>query len=85
MARPRGEIHVQTDRCPHRAVPLSRGNNEGDRIRCAYHGVEVGGDGTVLSVPGQPGCPLKGKKAVQTYHAREIADAIFCLVRRRAR
>jgi phenylpropionate dioxygenase-like ring-hydroxylating dioxygenase large terminal subunit len=72
-----GEIHVQVDRCPHRAVPLSRGVNEGDRIRCNYHGVEVGPDGTVLSVPGQPGCPLEGKKAVKTYHAREIAGAIF--------
>src|SRR5262249_30639294 len=49
-----GVIRVQTDRCPHRAVPLSRGINEGDRIRCNYHGVEVGPDGTVLAVPGQP-------------------------------
>ena len=51
-----GEIHVQADRCPHRAVPLSRGINEGYRLRCNYHGVEVGPDGTVLNVPGQPGC-----------------------------
>src|ERR1700761_3742749 len=27
----KGTIHVQADRCPHRAVPLSRGINEGDR------------------------------------------------------
>jgi phenylpropionate dioxygenase-like ring-hydroxylating dioxygenase large terminal subunit len=72
-----GVIHVQSDRCPHRAVPLSRGINEGDRIRCNYHGVEVGPDGTVLAVPGQPGCPLEGKKAVKTYPAQEIAGAIF--------
>ncbi len=72
-----GEVHVQTDRCPHRAVPLSRGTNEGDRLRCIYHGVEVGPDGTVLAVPGQPGCPLEGKRAVKTYPAREIAGAIF--------
>jgi phenylpropionate dioxygenase-like ring-hydroxylating dioxygenase large terminal subunit len=72
-----GTIHVQTDRCPHRAVPLSRGQNEGDRLRCIYHGVEVGPDGTVLAVPGQPGCPLEGKKAVKTYPAREIAGAVF--------
>ena len=73
----KGALHVQTDRCPHRAVPLSRGVNEGDRLRCNYHGVEVGPDGTVLRVPGQPGCPLQGKKAVKTYPAREIAGAIF--------
>lgn len=72
-----GAVHVQTDRCPHRAVPLSRGTNEGDRIRCNYHGVEVGPDGTVLNVPGQPGCPLEGKKAVKTYPVCEVAGAIF--------
>ncbi len=73
----RGAVHVQTDRCPHRSVPLSRGTNQGDRLRCIYHGVEVGPDGTVLAVPGQPGCPLEGKKAVRTYPACEIAGAIF--------
>jgi len=73
----KGVVHVQTDRCPHRAVPLSRGINEGDRLRCNYHGVEVAPDGTVLSVPGQPGCALEGKKAVKTYPSQEIADAIF--------
>jgi len=72
-----GTVHVQTDRCPHRAVPLSRGVNQGDRLRCKYHGVEVGPDGKVLSVPGQPGCPLEGKKAVKTYPCREVADAVF--------
>lgn len=73
----KGVVHVQTDRCPHRAVPLSRGINEGDRLRCNYHGVEVGPDGTVLAVPGQPGCPLEGKKAVKTYPSQEVAGAIF--------
>ena len=72
-----GALHVQADRCPHRAVKLSRGTNEGDRIRCNYHGVEIGPDGTVLAVPGQPGCPLEGKKAVKTYPSREIAGAVF--------
>jgi phenylpropionate dioxygenase-like ring-hydroxylating dioxygenase large terminal subunit len=73
----KGVLHAQADRCPHRAVPLSRGTNEGDRIRCAYHGVDVGPDGTVLSVPGQPGCALEGKKLVKTYPAEECAEAIW--------
>jgi phenylpropionate dioxygenase-like ring-hydroxylating dioxygenase large terminal subunit len=72
-----GEVHVQTDRCPHRAIPLSRGVNEGDRLRCSYHGVEIGPDGTVLAVPGQPGCPLEGKKAVRVFPSQEVAGAIF--------
>ncbi|WP_372621677.1 Rieske 2Fe-2S domain-containing protein [Falsiroseomonas sp.] len=72
-----GVVHAQADRCPHRAVPLSRGRNEGDRLRCAYHGVEVGPDGTVLAVPGQPGCALEGKRIVRTYPAAECAEAIW--------
>ncbi len=64
-----------------RTVPLSRGINEGDRIRCNYHGVEVGPDGTVLAVPGQPGCPLEVKKALKTYPSRR-SPARLRLVRR---
>lgn len=73
----RGDIHVHADRCPHRAAPLSAGAHCGDRIRCAYHGVEIGPDGTVLAVPGEPGCPLVGTKAVKTYPAREVKGAVF--------
>ncbi len=73
----KGQVHVQTDRCPHRAVPLSKGINEGDRLRCNYHGVEVAPDGTVLAVPGQPGCPLEGKRAVKTWPSEEAAGAIW--------
>jgi phenylpropionate dioxygenase-like ring-hydroxylating dioxygenase large terminal subunit len=72
-----GAIHVQADRCPHRAAPLSMGANGGDRLRCAYHGVEIGPDGTVLSVPGEPGCPLVGTKAVKTFPALEVKGAVF--------
>lgn len=72
-----GTIHVQQDRCPHRAVPLSRGLNMGDRLRCNYHGVEVGPDGTVLRVPGQPGCRLEGMKANKAFPVQEVRGAIF--------
>lgn len=70
-------VHVHEDYCPHRGVPLSRGFNAGDRLRCNYHFVEVGPDGTVLSVPGEPGCALEGKKLVKTYPALELKGAIF--------
>jgi phenylpropionate dioxygenase-like ring-hydroxylating dioxygenase large terminal subunit len=73
----KGGVHVQADRCPHRAAPLSIGDHLGDRLRCIYHGVEVDGDGRVASVPGLPGCALEGRLAVPTYPAREAKGAIF--------
>ena len=50
-----GAVHVQEDRCPHRAARLSLGVHMGDRIACNYHGVQVDADGVVASVPGSPG------------------------------
>lgn len=75
-----GVIHVQDDHCPHRGAPLSLAQHLGDRLACAYHGVEIGPEGTVLAVPGSPGCALEGTRAVRTYPSREIAGAIFAYV-----
>ena len=68
---------VQADYCPHRGVPLSRGTNCGDRLRCAYHHVEVDARGVVVRVPGEPGSRLEGQAALQTYPALECKGAIF--------
>lgn len=75
-----GTLVAQDDHCPHRGAPLSLARHLGDRLACVYHGVEVGADGTVLAVPGSPGCTLEGAKAVRTYPAREIGGAIFVYV-----
>lgn len=72
-----GTVHVQEDRCPHRAAPLSLGVHMGDRIACNYHGVQVDGDGVVVSVPGSPGCALEGKRALRTFPAQEHGGAVF--------
>jgi len=72
-----GAVHVQEDVCPHRGVPLSRGFNAGDRLRCSYHFVEVAPDGTVLAVPGEPACAMVGKRLVKTYPALELKGAVF--------
>lgn len=72
-----GAVHVQEDRCPHRAAPLSHGVHMGDRIACNYHGVQVDGSGVVVSVPGSPGCALEGKRALRTFPAEEHGGAVF--------
>ena len=75
-----GHVVVQDDHCPHRGAPLSLARHLGDRLACIYHGVEIGADGTVLAVPGSPGCKLEGMRAVKTYPAQEAAGAVFVYV-----
>lgn len=73
----KGNVHLQEDRCPHRAAPLSLARHDGDRLTCIYHGVEVLGDGVVASVPGAPGSKLEGKCMVWTYPTKEFKGVIF--------
>ncbi|GAB2737473.1 aromatic ring-hydroxylating dioxygenase subunit alpha [Salinifilum aidingensis] len=72
-----GRVHVQEDRCPHRAARLSRGVHMGDRIACNYHGLQLDSDGVVASVPGSPGCALEGRRALRVFPVEERAGAIF--------
>ncbi|KQY50902.1 MULTISPECIES: Rieske 2Fe-2S domain-containing protein [unclassified Nocardioides] len=75
-----GKLFMLEDRCPHRSAPLSVGQHLGDRVACKYHGVQVDGTGTVVSVPGMPGCALEGKQATVSLQVVEAADTIFAFV-----
>jgi len=46
-----GTAGALLDRCPHRNVPLSLGEVEGEILRCSYHGWEFGTDGSCLHLP----------------------------------
>ncbi|NNC38326.1 MAG: aromatic ring-hydroxylating dioxygenase subunit alpha [Acidimicrobiales bacterium] len=46
-----GSVVALRDACPHRLLPLSMGMREGDNIRCMYHGMLVGPDGTPEEMP----------------------------------
>lgn len=46
-----GSVVAMRDACPHRLLPLSMGFREGDDIRCRYHGLLIGPDGTPREMP----------------------------------
>ncbi len=52
-----GRAVALEDRCPHRNLPLSSGNLNGDVLQCGYHGLEFGTDGVCIHVPGQDRVP----------------------------
>jgi len=74
---PDGTLRMLEDRCPHRGAPLSLGQHLGTRLACLYHGVQVDGGGTVVSVPGMPGCALEGKQAVTSLPVTEVAGMVL--------
>lgn len=48
-----GQVHALEDHCPHRGAPLSLGFVCEGRLTCGYHGLQVGGDGRTVAMPGQ--------------------------------
>jgi len=52
-----GEPVALSDRCAHRAYPLSLGTLEGDTIVCGYHGFRFDVQGNCVEVPSASKCP----------------------------
>ncbi|HEV8014166.1 MAG TPA: aromatic ring-hydroxylating dioxygenase subunit alpha [Stellaceae bacterium] len=52
-----GRAVALEDRCCHRRAPLSRGQVEGDNLRCGYHGLLYEPSGRVIWAPGQDKLP----------------------------
>lgn len=49
-----GRLGVMDHRCPHRCTSLFFGRNEGDGLRCVYHGWKFAPDGTCMDMPNLP-------------------------------
>ncbi|MDE2620504.1 MAG: aromatic ring-hydroxylating dioxygenase subunit alpha [Sphingomonadales bacterium] len=58
------------DACPHRLLPLSMGLREGDSLRCKYHGLKLGPDGTAQEMPLRSD-PVNRSVCVQTFVTHE--------------
>lgn len=71
-----GQPHALRDRCPHRAAPLSRGKVVGERLQCAYHGIEFDGSGQCVRNPHLAG-PGGLRLRVQSYPVAERYGACW--------
>jgi phenylpropionate dioxygenase-like ring-hydroxylating dioxygenase large terminal subunit len=64
-----GIVCALTDRCAHRAYPLSEGTVCEGMIRCGYHGFEYDASGACRVVPGQTS--IASRLAVRAYPVAE--------------
>ncbi len=65
-----GTPHALSDRCPHRFAPLSRGRLvDGNRVKCAYHGLEFSTDGACVHNPHgtAPKAPVRAYPLVERH------------------
>src|ERR1700728_1625709 len=49
-----GRIGFFDEECPHRCVSLALARNEGNGLRCLFHGWKIDVSGTVVDVPSEP-------------------------------
>ncbi|MCF6234444.1 MAG: aromatic ring-hydroxylating dioxygenase subunit alpha [Rhodobacteraceae bacterium] len=61
-----GEAIALEDACPHRKLPLSKGNLKGSTVECGYHGLTFDCSGTCVAAPTQ-GDPIPKRARVRSY------------------
>lgn len=54
-----GRVVALENRCCHRSAPLHLGRQEGDCVRCLYHGLKFDPSGACVEIPGQDKIPPK--------------------------
>ena len=73
-----GEVGLIQDACPHRAASFFLGRNEGDGIRCIYHGWKFDREGTCVDMPSEPAdSNFKNKVRARTYPCQERGGLIW--------
>jgi nitrite reductase/ring-hydroxylating ferredoxin subunit len=64
-----GGVNAWENRCPHRGVRLSIGQNTGEALRCRYHGWRfANGDGRCTHIPADPSRPPPAAIRATGYH-----------------
>mmetsp|Transcript_33240 Transcript_33240/g.48839 ORF Transcript_33240/g.48839 Transcript_33240/m.48839 type:complete len:503 (-) Transcript_33240:124-1632(-) len=67
-----GALHCVEDKCPHRSVPLSIGQNIGGTLECLYHGWQIDGDsGKVCHIPSSASIPKNARCRIYPVHEQD--------------
>lgn len=83
LIRDRGMAYALKDRCPHRGVPLSQGNQQfPGTISCPYHGWTFDLETGVLkaAITDGPASPICGKVIQPTYDVAERLGMVWVFV-----
>jgi phthalate 4,5-dioxygenase len=73
-----GKVGLLAHACPHRGASLFFGRNEGDGLRCVYHGWKFGVAGQCLDMPSEPPATnSKDKVRARAYPCLERNGVIF--------
>ena len=73
-----GRIGLLAHVCPHRGASLFYGRNEGDGLRCVYHGWKYGVDGRCVDMPTEPAeSSFKDKVRAAAYPCRERGGVVW--------
>ena len=73
-----GRVGVMDHRCPHRCASLFLGRNEGDGLRCVYHGWKFDVEGHCVDMPSVPAHQdFKEKVHARAYQVIERAGIIW--------
>ncbi len=71
-----GSVGLVEAGCPHRLANLFWGRNEGDGLRCVYHGWKFTAEGACVDQPAEPR-PFCGKVHTAAYPTREAAGLLW--------
>ncbi len=81
----KGRVGIMDQRCPHRCASLFLGRNEGDGLRCVYHGWKYDVEGNCLDMPNvPPHQDFKDKVRARAYRVVERNGLIWVYMGARA-
>ena len=74
-----GRVGFFDEACPHRRASLALGRNEGNGVRCIFHGWKIDVSGKVVEMPNEHRDPERmcAKVKVNHYPVREAANVVW--------